>query len=205
MDAFKISVKIFAESDPTIAADDFLAVFHSWIQRQAVPDHLLIDVADYAHVKDGPGTVLVANEANFYTDRGDGRFGLLYSRKTPVAGDFADRLRQALLAALEACERLESDETLAGRIKFKTNEVLIRINDRLLAPNTVDTFNDVREPVQQVLGSMFAASDVRLTHQPDERALFEVKASTTSSATIAQLLHRLRSPSESAQDPAAAI
>ena len=84
MDVFKIAVKIFAQSD-SFAPSQFVPIFQHWIQNQSVEGHRLIDVADYGHVVGGPGTVLISSEANFYTDRGENKFGLLYSRKRPAA------------------------------------------------------------------------------------------------------------------------
>src|SRR4051794_16534409 len=109
MDAHRISVKFFAQDGTSIADQAFVPVFHRWIQGKLVPDHLLVDVADYAHVHNGPGIALVSYEANFYTDRCEGRLGLMYQRKQPAAGDFRARLEQAARAALEACRRLEKD------------------------------------------------------------------------------------------------
>src|SRR5277367_4077357 len=105
MDAFKISIKLFAERDE-LGHSDIVPVFHRWIQNNLLPDHLLIDVADYAHVPAGPGTVLVSSQANLYTDRGDNRLGLLYSRKLPLEGTFRDRLRTVLASALQAASLL---------------------------------------------------------------------------------------------------
>ena len=58
-----------------------IPVFHRWIQQQALPG-LLLDVADYRHVPEGPGVVLVAHEAIYGLDQGGGRLGLLYNRRT---------------------------------------------------------------------------------------------------------------------------
>ena len=98
MDSHKIAVKIFARS-ANFTGEEFVPVFHRWIQNQVLPNHLLIDVADYDHVSNGPGAVLIANEANIALDFADGRLGLLYFRKRPVphgAVSFADRLRAVL-------------------------------------------------------------------------------------------------------------
>ena len=59
MDSHKIAVKFFADVTGTQNDLHFVPIFHSWIQAQAVPEHLLIDVADYAHVHNGPGTCLI--------------------------------------------------------------------------------------------------------------------------------------------------
>ena len=77
MDAHKISVKFFVDRPWAVQGHEFVPVFHSWIQLKTVPDHMLIDVADYSHVKDGPGTLLVAHEANIYLDRFDGMLFVL--------------------------------------------------------------------------------------------------------------------------------
>src|SRR5437763_2347144 len=105
MDSHKLSVKFFVEDPSALRPEEFVPVFHGWIQRHALADHLLIDVADYKHVPEGPGTVLVSHEANIYTDQGEGRLGLLYFRKQPFAGaaTFAERLRATFRDALEAC------------------------------------------------------------------------------------------------------
>ena len=191
MDAFKISVKFYVEDDSQPKPHEFVPILHSWIQNRLVPDHMLIDVADYEHVHNGPGTLLVAHEANFYTDRFDGRLGLMYSRKLPAEGSFIDRLRQAFKAALEACDRLESDSRLAGRIRFGTNEAMIRLDDRLLAPNTPETFEQVRPDIERFARELYAGSDVEIEHYPSPRTLFEVHIQASDAPGIATLVHRL--------------
>src|SRR5256885_15393439 len=122
MDAFKISVKFFVDDSASVDGHELVPVLHGWIQNRSVRNHLLIDVADYEHVHNGPGTVLVAHEANFYTDRTDGRLGLTYARKWPAGGGFYERLVQAYAAVLDGCRRLENDPALEGRAKFRTDE-----------------------------------------------------------------------------------
>src|SRR5947207_196548 len=136
METHKIIVKFFAEEGSGVPGEGFVPIFHSWIQQQAIPEHLLIDVADYQHVSGGPGTVLVAHEANFSTDREDGKLGLMYTRKQPAPGDFFARLKQAFRACLAGCARLETD----AHLRFKTDQAIVRLNDRLLAPNTSETY-----------------------------------------------------------------
>jgi hypothetical protein len=194
MDSHKISVKFFADIIAAPSGDiHFVPVFHRWIQTQAVADHLLVDVADYAHVHHGPGAVLIALEANFSTDQTDGHFGLMYVRKQPVEGSFVDRLRQAFAATLAGCKRLEEDPELGGRVHFRTDEALLRINDRLLAPNTAETFEAVRGELQQFLSELYGAQ-VDLTHSPDAQRPFEVQIRAGASPSIADLLNRLSIP-----------
>src|SRR3954463_16777801 len=117
METHKIIVKFFVEDASRIRGEQFVPIFHSWIQQQAIPEHLLIDVADYQHVSGGPGTGLVAHEANFLTDREEGKLGLMYARKQPAPGDFLARLKLAFRFCLQGCARLETD----AHLKFKTD------------------------------------------------------------------------------------
>jgi len=74
----RISVKYFV-TDPTVVnLDEIVPVFHRWIQNQSV-EGFLIDVADYKHVCQGPGVVLIGHEADYALDMTGGRPGLLYS------------------------------------------------------------------------------------------------------------------------------
>ncbi len=156
MEVYKIAVKIFAAADD-FAPDQFVPIFQRWIQEQSVEGHRLIDVADYGHVAAGPGTVLVSSEANFYTDRGENRLGLLYSRKLPMAGTFQERLCAAVRDTLKAAAKLEAEPGLKGKLKFKTDELVIRLNDRLLAPPNEQTVaaakGDIEAVAKSVLGN----------------------------------------------------
>jgi hypothetical protein len=193
MNAHKISVKFYADSGTDLGAHDFVPVLHSWIQNQAVADHMLVDVSDYGHVHNGPGTLLVSHEANFYLDRIDGRLGLTYARKQPASGGFVERLRQAITAALEACIRIEDDAKLAGKIKFGTGEVTIRVNDRLLAPNTQATFAAVRGDVERVAADLYGPGNFDVEHVLSDKLPFEVRILATAGAMpdVSSLLNRL--------------
>ena len=191
MDSSKLAVKFFVENPSGLKTDeDFVPVFHRWIQTRAVPDHQLIDVADYAHVKDGPGTVLISHEANFHADLGGGRLGLLYARKQPLAGiTFRQRLRETFAHALRACALLEEEQSLRGRIRFRTDESVFRIYDRLNAPNTPETFTAIRSDLEQFLRDLYRA-DVQLAYQPHPENLFEVTLRTSATAPVTTLLER---------------
>jgi hypothetical protein len=191
MDSHKLSLKFFVENPSGLKTDeDFVPVFHRWIQTRALPGHQLIDVADYAHVKEGPGTVLVAHEANFHADLGGGRLGLLYVRKQPLAStSFAQRLRETFAYALRASALLEDEESLRGRIRFRTDEAAFRIYDRLQGPDTQETFNAVRGDLEKVLRDLWRA-DVQLAYQPHPENLFEVTLRAAASVSVSTLLER---------------
>ena len=191
MDSHKLIVKLFADGATGLPGDAFVKVFQAWIRDQSIPGHLLIDVADYAHVPNGPGTVLVAHEANIHFDREGGQPGLLYVRKQPLAGaaTLRERLAATFRAALKAAARLEGDPTVAG-LRFRGEEIVFRINDRLLAPNDESTYAAVRSDLEAFAAELFQG-DVTLTHKHDALRLFEVRIKSSKKASVTDLLSRL--------------
>src|SRR3954470_4156291 len=135
MHANKIHVKLYAENPPE--PDRLVPVFHGWIREKKL-DELAIDVADYEHVHEGPGVVLVGHAFDYYWDLGEGRPGLMYTRKREAPAPEA-RLADAVRRALVGCRLLEQDPALPG-LAFTTNELLIRLPDRLRAPSSATEF-----------------------------------------------------------------
>src|SRR3990167_10318514 len=120
MELYRLGVKFFVGNPASVSLPGFIPIFHTWIQKQIVEGHLLIDVHDYSHIHQGPGILLVAHEGNFSLDMGEGRPGLLYYRKQPGA-DFA----AVIQSALRACRLLEEEPVLKGRLRFRNDELLI--------------------------------------------------------------------------------
>jgi hypothetical protein len=190
MNAQKLAVKLFL-ADPSQAHGlKLLPVFQQWIQLHAMDEHLMIDVADYDHVPDGPGTVLVTHEANLYLDHLGGRPGLSYQRKQPLPGPFADRLATVFRYVLQAAARLEEHPGL----RFRTDELSVRIADRLLAPNTSETFESVRRDLETFTQNLFGPQgNYEITHDPAPDKLFEVTIKSNKNVPVADLLTRLQS------------
>ena len=193
MDSHKLIVKFFTQDPAAIPLAEFVPVFHGFIQQKALPDHLLIDVADYQHVHHGPGIVLVAHEGNFYTDTAEGRLGLMYQRKQPIPGadTLRDRLAHVVAAALRACVRLEDEPALGGRVRFRTDEVLFRVSDRLLAPNTPETFSAVEPDLRAFLSELYPGDELTLEARHAPQTLFELRIKVSSSTAPRDLLERL--------------
>jgi len=191
MDAYRLAVKFFIEDPSKLKVEDFVPVYHRWIRNGALPDHQLIDVGDYKHVHEGPGTVLVGHEANVYADLGEGRLGLMYVRKQPLPGSFPDRLRAVFNYALSACAMLEDETTLPIPIRFRTDEAVFRMNDRLFAPNTRQTFEMVKDDLERFLRNLYRSDQIVLRHEPNPESLFEVKIDGPQSPPIATLRERV--------------
>ncbi len=186
MEATKFQVKVYAKSGD-IELEKLIPVFHEWIRAKKIPDELLIDVADYAHVPQGPGVVLIGHQSDYYLDVAEDRPGLLYSRKRGFDGDFQAGIDDAFRRALLACQMLEAESDLD--FEFETSEVLFRVQDRLNAPNEEETY-DAYEPALRKATSAFFGDSVSLERVGGPREAFSVRISTGAGGSVDEALAR---------------
>lgn len=195
MDAEKLQLKIFALADTakSVEPEAFIPVFHRWIKEHTLPE-LLIDVANYAHVPEGPGVVLIGHGSDYFADYGGGRLGLLHNRKRcgPAPGE---RLTDLARRTLYAASLLERDAAFAGKVRFATHELLFRINDRLAAPNGEATFALVRGELEGLAHSLYG-SRFELGPVGGPKDLFAVRLTGPAGITLATLLERAGGPPE---------
>jgi hypothetical protein len=189
MDAHKLQLKIFVtqESARAVEPEMFIPVFHRWIKERRLPE-LVIDVANYIHVPRGPGVVLIGHGSDYFMDEGEGRLGLLHNRKRagpPSEARLTDLARRTLHAAV----LLEGDPALSGKLRFAPNELLFRINDRLLAPNTDTTFASLKSELEALALRIFAGP-FELSRVGTPKDLFAVRLTSPVSTPLATLLER---------------
>jgi hypothetical protein len=191
MELRKFCVKFFAEDPAAVKLDAFIPVYHRWIQQQSVEGQL-VDVADYGHLPQGPGVLLVAHEADYCMDAMEGPLGLLYNRKISAGGRLSDRLASGLRAALVACVKLENEPEFQGKLRFKAGRALFIANDRLNAPNTEEAFRSLRSDLGAALAKVYPsiAEPRRISSDPRSRLTVEV-SSLEPVRDVASLLSRL--------------
>lgn len=189
MEAKKLQVKFFLEQ-PSVKLEAIVPVFHAWIREHELGSEMLVDVADYAHVKDGPGVVLIGDASDYYLDLADGRPGLLYSRKRYGDADPVLRVEDALRRALNACRLLESEEALVPRFRFRTDELLLRANDRLRAENSDAGLAAARPALEAALTKLYGKAPT-LERLGNQSELFTVKVAAPGAPDVKSLLDRL--------------
>jgi hypothetical protein len=191
IDLQKINVKFYLTQDAVLSPEDAFRIFSQWIPT--TKDEVLIDVADYQHVPQGPKTVLVGHEANYTLDNSDGRYGLLYGQKSACSGANSARLRAAIAASLKACVRLEQSEDATASVRFVGTEIVLVINDRLRAANNAATLDGIRADLDAVLGELYAGAPTRLEREGDERQRFTVRVRAEGEFHAEGLLANLQS------------
>jgi len=185
-----INVKLLLKAPERVDLHAVVPVFHSWIQDQST-DELLLDVASYAHVKDGPGVILIGHESDYSLDMTDGRLGFRYNRKALGDGNNQSRLEQAVSAALRAVERLETDERIENSFQFDGRNIELFFNDRLLAPNTDQTQLAADSELRIFLNRLAASEPYSLLYEADSRRLFGVRVQFEREFTVSELLQNL--------------
>lgn len=178
MDAYRLNVKLYLEAgsltDGGFVQESLIPIFHRWIRDRELGDEILIDVADYKHVPGGPGVMLIGHQVHYAVDEMDGHPGLVYARKRPASGSFGERLRVAFGSAWRAARKLEGEPSLAG-LKIPGDRLAVRIDDRLLAPDSDATFAAVEPELSALLTELYGGAEFRLRREQDRGGGFGVQ------------------------------
>lgn len=161
LDVKRLAVKVFASSPASeVDLESYIGVFQRWIQNKVIADEVMIDVADYRHVPEGPGVMLICDGAYYALDSRDGRLGLLYQqngRRTEES--FRSRFRAVTVAALRAACLLEREQG-PGQIRFAGDEIAVCLRDRLLAPNSGAMFLQLRPDIESLAAALYPHTSV---------------------------------------------
>jgi hypothetical protein len=175
----RIGAKMFFEDAENLDLSLFIPVFHRWIRNNTV-EGMLIDVADYKHVPDGPGVMLIGHDGDYSIDLAEGRPGLRYVRKRgwdDPAGDDAQilqaRLGEVLRMLQLGVEALAGERKLRKAVKFAEGELQVSFNDQLRTPNTAVAFAAIEADILATLMQHHADTLVSLerTSQSPHEAL----------------------------------
>ncbi len=163
MNPIRLSVKFAATKAPASLAGA-IPLFHRFMQ-QGLVEGLLFDVADYRHVPQGPGILLVGHDIDYGVDES----GFVATRKRQDGVSCADQFRDTLRMALGALRALEADGGLDA--SFDPTRLRVSVMDRLCAPNTDEGAAAVLAELAPVFGEVFGAdAQVTRVHGEDARA-----------------------------------
>jgi hypothetical protein len=188
MQTEKLQVKLYVEDPKKVDLGALVPVLHGWIREKTL-DEPVIDVANYDHVPKGPGVVLIGMGSDYYLDLGEGRPGLLYSRKREAQGSLGERVADAFRRAFKAATLLEAEPSL--ELRFGTAELLFRIPDRLNAPNDDATLDAVRPALAEVLEKLFGPGGYEIAREGEPREPFTVRIRAKSAGSLGELVAKL--------------
>jgi hypothetical protein len=191
MNLQRFCVKFYARPGATIEEGIFIEVFHEWIRYQKLAG-VLIDVADYRHVPNGPGVMLITHDINFSMEHTDGRFGLLAQRKLGQGRDHVARLVDLVRSTAAFGALLESDWRIKGKLNLEGGLFHYMSNDRLLAPNTTESFAAVQPDLTAAAALIYPGQNVsitRLENDPRDRLTIAVEANRLD---MSALLHTFK-------------
>lgn len=187
MHAKKIQIKVFCSGPPDVLG--YVSVFQRWI-REHVLDELLIDVVDYSHVSDGPEVTLIGHNSDYVLDRTGGKLGLLYANKRP-SDSISSPYLSALNRTVTACLLLEKEPGPEVPVAFRSDELVVRIADRLGAPNTEDTFHREAPALSDALMRFYGTTAFSQSRTGSPSDLFQIEVRAPSAPPLRELLPRL--------------
>lgn len=192
MNPNRITVKFFltSDSETSLELESFIPLFHRVIQQQSV-EGLLIDVADYSHVPNGPGVILIGHDVDYGLDQTAGRAGLLVMAKRNENQDLGELIRTTLRRALVAMQVIEA-ESKPG-VAFDTTELEVRVLDRLLAKNSEASFESLRTALEPILEQAYGDTEISFERSQPEDARQAVTVRATAAAPVegAEAIERL--------------
>lgn len=174
-DMHRIAAKLFLADPAGVDPPALIPTFHEWIRRDLLPG-LTIDVADYSHVPDGPGVMLIGHEWDRALDRGDGRPGVWVVAKRGLEGDLRERVATVVADALRTAALLADPEWQGSGAAVRTDEIEITILDRIGAPNTPEGLAALGGDIAAALAPATAGAAPALEQVGDARRPFRVRA-----------------------------
>jgi hypothetical protein len=166
VDLQKINIKIFIDVPARIRLEPFLNIFARWREDKSDPAEW-IDLADYAHVANGPGVMLIGRQGNLSADLCEPGPGLLYANKSGLSGRLEDRVLETWRRGLTLVRRLHADPDYPGELQPRPGAWEITFNDRLVAPNTDETDQVLQPGVRTVARKLFGTDGFALVRQAD--------------------------------------
>jgi hypothetical protein len=165
----RLQISIYSEPlrDPNVDLEQYVGVFHEWIRQSALAG-LLIDVASYAHVPNGPGVLLIGHELDYGVRIALGRIELTCRHKRD-AGAEGGALKHCLRQLLQAAQLLESATTLSEAPRFRASDFLFRSNDRLRCPNKPEVGSRLAATVGRVFCKALGTSTLDVASIGAER------------------------------------
>ncbi len=170
----RIGIRFEIHQPATVDLEAVIPVFHRWIQERKL-EAMMIDVADYKHVQEGPGVILLGHADDLGIDNGvaygSDVQGFYYVRKharLPDIQPLGVRLQEIWQSALQAAALLEQETAL--QVVIDPTRIQLTILDRLAYPCTREALDAVRSEIAAFFAGALGTEALSLSHRdPDPR------------------------------------
>jgi hypothetical protein len=165
-DLQRVCLKILTDAPASLNLDPFLAIFSRWRTDAADPAQW-VDLADYAHMPQGPGVMLIGHRCNFSFDLGTQGPGILYCSKKGLEGSLENRLRTVFREGFLRSQRLAAEPEFPAGVHLRAGALELTFNDRLETPNTESIDGILRPAARAVLDQVLGVGNYRLLPEMD--------------------------------------
>ncbi|MCA9672809.1 MAG: hypothetical protein KC503_44760 [Myxococcales bacterium] len=149
-------ISLALELEAALDRDALITALHRFIRDDHFADEIPVDVANYAHLADGPQVLLICHYGQLSYDVEGELHTLRWSSRRTRQRDFETRLRHAADVLLRAARLLgESDGV---DLRARQGVLRFAIRDRLAAPDSAET----RAAVEPYLASLAETLGVTL-------------------------------------------
>jgi hypothetical protein len=146
----KVGLKVPVKGE--VDTDAVMKAMVAWIRDDRI-DGTLIDVADYSHMKNGPGIVLVGHEFMISLDEQDGYVGLRVAHRLPSDKKLNVRMLECVQTLRQGTEALKAD---LG-IESDGEQIEVFISDRLNADDS--TASELQSALEEATGLKGSVTD----------------------------------------------
>jgi rhodanese-related sulfurtransferase len=190
MNPLRLSVRLDAASEIR-DLEPVIDLFHRFIQ-QGLVEGLILDVADYRHVRNGPGVMLVGHDIDY----GINRCGLTVTRKRSSGDDIATQFCDLLRMGLGALDAIAYDGTL--KASFTPHCLTVMAFDRRVPRD--ELAEGLRAGVAPVVTKLYGSNAVvRIANGADQRRAPSLEVNAPDD--IGNLLERLGGSKAPGQSP----
>jgi len=115
------------------------------------------------------------------------RWGLRYRGRREAKATGEAGIAAAFRHALKAAALIESEPSLEGRIRFRTDQIEFGIYDRLRAPSNAGTLAEVQPALESYVKGLYGA-DVKTELSSEPKEPFMLGVSVEASPSVEELL-----------------
>lgn len=189
-DLQRIDLKVMARAPEPPPLDPILTVFDRWRREEDAPSDW-VDLADYAHMPQGPGVMMAGKREHFVVDTNEPGLGVMVQTRKDLDGAVEERFLEAFRRHLTLAVRLVGEPEWPQAIQVESGKWLVAVNDRLHFPNDDETDADLKTGLVAALDRLFGEGAYTLSRDDNPRRRYGYVVEASSAPDLGELLQRL--------------